>query len=286
VIHRLWLCIPLLALICVSCNRQSSQGREVARVNDQPLTLEMIRQHLDTSRGVSEMQVRMFTNRWVNSELLYQEAKRLGIDNSDQVLQSLEDAKKQLTINALLEKEIFTDSSSSVTADEVIQYFRNHSDDFSLSNDIVWISFVVFADKTPAENFRSSALKEKGWTASVNEIRGSSDMITQSDSVFYTESSLYPPELWKVATALGTNEVSFPVKTQAGYFILFSLGNFSKGTIPPMQYVVDNIRSRLVMEKRQQRYAQYLESLRKRHTVQINLTGIPFDTDSLTRMVE
>ena len=91
-----------------SCSEELKQSREVAKVDDQTLTVDMIHRQLDTSRGISEAQVRMFTGRWVNTELLYQEAKRQGLDNSEQVLQSLEEAKKQLAINALLEKEVFT----------------------------------------------------------------------------------------------------------------------------------------------------------------------------------
>jgi hypothetical protein len=282
--------IPLTGIASIffmaSCSEESKQSREVAKVDGQVLTVDMIHRQLDTSRGISEAQVRMFAGRWVNTELLYQEARQQGLDNSDQVLQSLEEAKKQLAINALLEKEVFTDDASAIPYDAVIRYFRVHKTEFGLTSDIVWISFAVFTDRSPAEAFRSSVLKEKGWQKSLAEIKDFPSFITKSDSLFYNSSSLYPPELWKVALALGTNEVSFPVKTSAGYFVILSLGNFSKGGEPPLQYVEDNIRNRLLMEQRQQRYAEYLESLRQRHTVQVNLAGFPAGTDTLLRNTE
>jgi len=85
-----------------SCTRQPERTQEVARVDDQTLTSDMVHQQLDTSGGISEMQVRMFARQWVNSELLYQEAKRQGLDRSEGVLRNLENARRELAINALL----------------------------------------------------------------------------------------------------------------------------------------------------------------------------------------
>jgi peptidyl-prolyl cis-trans isomerase C len=275
----------------LGCNGRSAQENEVARVGDRVLTFDMIRKQLDTTRGISQMQVRTFASRWVNSELLYQEAQRLGLDNSEEVLNEVAEAKKQLAISALLEKKIFTDTPLSISAEEVSAYYNAHREEFTLPEDVIWISLVVFADLNPANEFRSSVLQKKNtntvevWNASVrnleSEPRDKQSLLTKSDSVFYTESKLFPAELWKVATALGAGEVSFPVKTSAGYFVLLSLGNFKKGIIPPLAYVDEDIRQRILIEKRQQRYAQYLESLRHNYPVHINAEELGAESDSL-----
>ncbi len=278
-----------VALACtaglLSCSRQSQQKEDVARVDGQTLTMESVYRQIDTTNGVSEMQVRMFARQWVNSELLFQEAKRLGLDNSDEVRKNLEDVQRQLTINALLEKEVFNDKPQSVSKDEVDIYFRNHQEEFVLREDIVHVSLVIFAERKPADEFRESALHGQGWVPSVAEFQDptqhDSPIITKTDSAFFTQATLFPAKLWKVASALGGGEVSFPVRTTAGYFVILLLGSYSRGATPPVEYVGDAIRGRLVMEKRQQRYAEYIETLRKKHSVQINLTGVSADHDSL-----
>lgn len=280
------LCSALLA----SCSRQQRQLQDVAKVDDQTLTLDAIYRQLDTTSGISEMQIRMFARQWVNSELLYQEARRLGLDNSDAVRKNLDDAKRQLTINALLEKEIFKDTPQSVSKEEVAIYFRNHQEEFVLRNDIVYISLAVFSSREPAAAFREAALQGDGWEAAVAALQdpknASTSLITKTDSVFYTQATLFPSKLWKVASALGTNEVSFPVRTSAGYFVILSLGSYSHGTIPPMEFVDGAIRGRLVMQKRQLRFTEYVDALRKNHTVEINLAGAPADHDSLAQTGE
>ncbi len=129
----------------------------------------MIHQQLDTSSGISEMQVRMFTRQWVNSELLYQEAKRQGLDRSEAVLRNLENARRELAINALIEKDIFNDTPQSISKEEIAAYFKNHVDEFALRDDIVEISLAVFSEREPAAAFREAALQGKGWEAALAE---------------------------------------------------------------------------------------------------------------------
>ena len=250
----------------------------------------MIRQQLDTSSGVSEMQIRMFARQWVNSELLYQEAKRQGLDRSDAVIRNLENARRELAINALLEKDVFNDTPQSISKEEIAVYFKDHSEEFALREDIVEISLVVFSEREPAVAFRETALEGGGWGAALAESQkvknGQSPLITRTDSAFYSQSTLFPAKLWKVSSALGTGEVSFPVKTSAGYFVILLLGSSQRGSTPPVEYVENAIRGRLMMQHRQERFTEYLETMRKKHTVQINLTGVPADHDSTQHMGE
>ncbi len=245
----------------------------------------MIHQQLDTSSGISEMQVRMFTRQWVNSELLYQEAKRQGLDRSEAVLRNLENARRELAINALIEKDIFNDTPQSISKEEIATYFKNHLDEFALRDDIVEISLAVFSEREPAAAFRETALQGKGWETALAESQnaknGQSPLITKTDSAFYNQSTLFPAKLWKVSSALGPGEVSFPVKTSAGYFVILLVGSYQRGASPPVEYVEDAIRGRLMMQHRQEHFTEYLETMRKKHIVQINLTGVPADHDSL-----
>ncbi|MGA7160013.1 MAG: peptidylprolyl isomerase [Bacteroidota bacterium] len=250
----------------------------------------MIYQQLDTSNGVSEMQVRMFARQWVNSELLYQEAKRQGLDRSQEVLANLENARRQLTINALLDKEVFNDAPQAISKEEIAMYFKNHIEEFALRDDIVQISLAVFSEREPAVAFREAALQGGGWNAAMTELQNAkndqSPLITKTDSAFYMQSALFPAKLWKVASALGPGEVSFPVKTSAGYFVILLLGSYPRGSTPPVEYVEDAIRGRLVMQHRQERFTEYLETMRKKHTVQINLSGAPAERDSVPQTGE
>ena len=278
------------ALVISSCSQHAEQTKEIARVDDQSLTSEKIHKFFDTASGISEMQMRMFARQWVNSEILYQEAKRQGLYHSEGVLQNLEDARRQLAINALLEKEVFTETAQSISKDEATIYFRNHLDEFVLRDDIVQISLAVFTVREPAASFREAVLEGGGWQTAIAAAQtpgdGKVSLVTKTDSAFFTQATLFPTKLWKVTSALGVGEVSFPVKTSAGYFVIMLLGSFQHGATPPMQYVQDAIKSRLVMQHRQERLTEYLETARKKHSVQINFPGVAPDRDTAAQSGE
>lgn len=236
----------------------------------------MITAQNDSTQILSATQQRLFAQRWITSELLYQEAKRLGMDQSEAVQKNIAEAQKQLVIAALLEREVFGESPNTLPTALVQTYFSSHREEFILPSAVMWISSVVFSERHAATEFRASVLDGKNWDVVLESYKAnpalSNTIVSISDSLFYTETQLFPAELWKVATALGLFEVSFPVKTSAGYFVLRSLGHFRKGAAPPMRFVEATIRERLSMEQRQQRYAEFVEQLRKKNVVQLFLS--------------
>ena len=265
-----------LLLIASSCNTGEQDNKVVARVDDQVLTMQMIRSRMEPSRMLTESELQQFVNRWITNELLYQEAHRRGYDASEEIEQKVDDARKQLSVAKLLEKEVYSLAENSVEPNEIAKYFKEHSDEYVLKDDMVRLSIAIFNESAHANQFRSSALSEKGWDKSVDEFRRttSQGMMSYSDSLFFTRSSLYPPELWKVATVLGMEEVSFPVKTSVGYIVMRSLGLFKKGSLTPLTAVSDEIRRRLAMERRQQYYQNFIQQLRNKHSVQFLVSAV------------
>ncbi|MFA6457121.1 MAG: peptidyl-prolyl cis-trans isomerase [Bacteroidota bacterium] len=269
-----------LLIAAAGCTQTEENGSVVARVNDKVLTMESIRKHIDPSQQLTQSEIQQYANRWVINELLFQEAQQRGYDGSEQIKEKMEEALKQLTIADLLEKEVYSMADGSIQQSEIATYFQEHGAEFTLQENIIRLSMVVFRDLEPANQFRTAALGVDGWHKSLERFGDdmSKGVLSATDSSFYPQSSLYPPELWKVATAMGIQEVSFPVKTSVGYVVIRSLGQFKSGTSSPLAYVEQQIRSRLIMERRQLRYQQYLQSLRSKHSVQI-MTAVQ---DSLT----
>jgi len=91
-----------------SAVKKHESGRvPLARLDDQTLTLEEVQTQLDTARGVSQTQVRHYIQNWLRDELLYREAVKRGLDQSEEINRQVETAKRELVINALLEQTIY-----------------------------------------------------------------------------------------------------------------------------------------------------------------------------------
>jgi peptidyl-prolyl cis-trans isomerase C len=253
----------------LTCSKPAPQGHELARVNDRPLTREMVDARAENPGALSDAQVKMYANRWVISELLYQEARRQGLDQSEAVKRSIEDAQKQLAVAALLEKEIISIAPDAVPKDQVQAYYDKHLDEFSAHDATVWLGTAIFRDRRAAVRFHDRALGDGGWTEALAEAKASNALSGSADSVVHTQATLYPAELWRLASAMRVHDVSQPVKTSAGFFVIRLLGSLKRGEAMPLSAVEPKIRERLSVDLRQQKYSELVESLRKKNNVQL-----------------
>ncbi|MFA6439039.1 MAG: hypothetical protein WCX28_07020, partial [Bacteriovoracaceae bacterium] len=197
----------LFFLLCYApgCTQTEDNGTVIARVNEKVLTIESVRANSNPSMPLSPSEIQQYANRWVIGELLFQEAQQHGYDETEQIRSKVQDALKQLAIADLLEKEVYSIAESSIRQNEITSYFQSHNSEFILQENIVRLSVAIFSEIESAHQFRTSALGETGWNTSVEQCGNDpvKRLISYTDSTFYSQASLYPPELWKVAGALG-----------------------------------------------------------------------------------
>jgi parvulin-like peptidyl-prolyl isomerase len=149
---------------------------------------------------------------------------------------------------------------------------------------MIRLNSVGFNSREDASAFAAAIIQNRSWDDAVSKARSSASSAGQIISVasnqYYSQRSLFPTELWKVASTLNTGDVSFPVKTNLGYFVIQLLSVIPQGKPADFDLVRDEVKNRVLIEKRRQRYEQYLGTLRKRYDVEI-LMNIGKSQDSL-----
>ena len=93
--------VCLTLLLTVSCQREQT-GTVIARVGNAELTYEEALAHCDTAKMPLDDQLRRYVAHWVNDEMIFQEAKKNGVDKWDDVQRKIRDARRQLTAEAYL----------------------------------------------------------------------------------------------------------------------------------------------------------------------------------------
>ncbi len=284
-----WRRLAALAVVSVffvlgyGCDRTEEPEEYVARVNDEYLTLEMINERLDESHGMNEAMVREYVNQWLTSEILYQEARRRGLDRDDRVLKPLRDVRRHLAINALLEDEIYAEIYPDISDEQVEAYFEAHKDEFTADAPIVEVGYVLFEQRNVATSFRNSVVQGTDWETALNSILDNADQMSSVIEVgergYYREGDLYPAEIWRAARQLGAGGVSFPVSTSRGFYIVRHHGTIQSGSPYPIDYVSNEIKERLVIEKRQESYEQLVLDLRRRYPIDITFEIQPHDDE-------
>lgn len=268
-----FLALVVLALLIAGCRRREPSVTPVARLDNTTLTLEEIKAQLDSSRGVSAAQLNEYIQRWINDEILYREAMRRGLDGKESVRARVEEVRRQLAINALLDEVVYTQGSSHSSPQEVAQYYQTHINEFVLSTDVALVSFALFRDRDAANTFRTKVLQGTRWgdarKQALADPQQAAQIAVHVDSAYYTQSTLFPVELWRVVAASEKVEPSFPIRTGEGFYVVIVWKLGRQGQRAELPYVEREIRSRLAIERRQRLLSELMENLRAKHTVEI-----------------
>ncbi len=278
--------ILLLFVVSVApgCREAEPPQTPVARIDNRTLTLESVRAQLDSTHGISDAQLQEYIRRWINNEILFREAVRRGLDQDQRVTTRLEEVKRQLAINALLEEEIYNEKTLESPPEEIQAYYEAHQPEFALPADLALVSFVLFSDRDAANSFRTSVLRGTSWSEALQAIladpQASELVVARVDSMYHSQNTLFPVELWRVASAATRVGPSFPIQTNDGFYILISWKLSRQGQTADLAYVEREIRSRLAMERRQRLMTTLIENLRARHAVEILVQSVDGDSTS------
>lgn len=255
------------------CSKKEIGKTNVARLDNQTLALEDIRAHVDTAHELSQAQIQQYIQRWLTEESLYREAVRRGLDRTNDMDQKIEDVRRQLAINALLEKEIYSQQTTEFSPQEIREYYDAHVKEFNLLHDVALVSFALFKNRDSATECRNLILKESPWGIVVRQ--HASSIIARVDSSYRTQATLLPGELWRVAANATNHDPSFPINTNDGYYVLVVWKFIRQGQIADLPLVEQEIRGRLTIERRRKLFEHFVQELRSKHTIEVFVNSIP-----------
>ncbi len=263
----------------MACREKPAEEAAVARIDNRILTMQDIRAQFDSTVQPSDAQVQQYLSRWIADELLYREAIRRGLHQTPEVTRRADDLRRQIVIQALLDQEIYAPGESDVPTDDIAAYYEAHRPEFTLSEPMVLVSTALFQDRSRATAFRNSILRSNAeWNASLADSATQEGLISRTDSVYHTQASFWPRELWRVATTIRTLSPSFPIATNDGYYIVYVWKAFTPGMPADLMSVEPDIRNRLMVERRQRAYRSLVENLRSRFAVETYLSPSFTDT--------
>jgi peptidyl-prolyl cis-trans isomerase C len=285
-----------------SCrNRGEASSPVLIRVDGRTVTLEQFKKDFASSLpGDQNLSAdekndleRSFLVQDIDRELALAEADRLGVAIApeeveaalqgyrrdypagafDEMLRSrgldLETWRGELKEELLMEKVIKQAVYSKVTVSdkEVGDYFREHREEFDRPAQVRARQIVV---ATEAEGQRILGLLRQG--ESFEEVARkyslSPDAEQGGDLGFFARGEM-PPEFDAVVFTLPAGRLSDLVKSEYGYHI-FRVEERREAVRLTLDAVQDDIRQKLVGEKEEQAYHDWLQDLRTRATIEVN----------------
>jgi hypothetical protein len=268
----------LCVLVLDGCNTGKKRDGEVARVENAVLTEADLTQAHDSSGEVRAFS-REYVNEWVVRELLYQEAERRGLPESEEFQHRLHEAAKRMAVATLLQQELYDKIDTNAVTEEAIQsFFSSKGKEFTLQQDVLLASIAVFDDRDAANSFRSRVLRGTSWENALQQIqsdpRQKAHLLQVSHREHFTRMTLFPEELWKLARSLDREDVSFPLKTSRGTYVIRVHQTYRQGDLPPLVYARNEVRQRVLMDLRREKYDALVASLKTKRRVDVHLDRI------------
>jgi len=257
------LSLLLLAFPLFNCQRKE---QVVARVNNSDLTLQELRGKLSSSyQGkLSWEEVKGWVERWANSELLYQEALRRGLDKDEEVRMKIEDTTKGILVAALLDKEIKGGGE-----DEAFRYYQTHPEEFTRQEDEVRASEILVPSLKEAKKIIGRLRKGEGFAELAAKYSLAPSATKGGDMGFFTRDS-FPSHLAKAAFPTPLGNISQPIKGANGYHILLITDRQKKGTVRDFALIKGELLNRLSILQGREGFKELLRRLRREFAVEIN----------------
>jgi len=274
----LWILL-FLALSFLSCQKSEEKGlgeKDLVKINDVTISLGEFQQMLERQplegkmKLLSQKGTRDFLENYViPREVLYQEAKKKGLDKDKEILAKIEDAKRAILIDALLEEALR--QKGEVSEEEIQRYYKENPALFTEPQEVRVRHIVVNTEPALKEVLtklsQGESFEKLASTYNIGHFKEDGGNLG-----YIRRGQLAPPfaQFEEAAFSLRKRgEISEVVSTPYGYHIV-RLEDFRGSTLKPLNRVKERIRFFLQPKKKQEAYLDYVKETRSRSKIVIN----------------
>ncbi len=262
--NDLWSGLVIVCLLLGGCG--GKKDPVIATVNGARLTLEDLYAEIPPYYldSITQEQKIQFVERWINGELLYQEALRRGLQRETHIKAKIRAAEKTILIADLIQQEL--QNRIQVTEQEVLDYYQSHVDDFTRKADQVRAQQILVPTLEEAQKIRREFEAGGDFTrlASRHSVDPSAEQ--GGDLGFFSQEDVVP-EVSKVAFSASPGALSVPIKTEFGYHLIIVTDTKKAGSALSLDLVRDEINNQLSAQKELEEMDLFLLELKEQSSI-------------------
>jgi len=270
------LSLILAVFFVFGCTKKgNSEGVVVAKVNNAVITTEDFINNFKRlpqwaqERFSSEEGRKQFLEELIKRELLYQEAKRRGLDKEKEFIEKIEEYKRMTLLSTFIKKEI--EEKATVSDKEVREYYDNNTEQFR--TDQVKASHILVDTEEEARDILKRIKNGEDFAELAKRFSKDRGSASRGGDLGFFGRGRMIPEFEKVAFNLSKGEVSEPLKTRFGYHII-KVTDKKEGTQLALKDVKDRIREKLLAEKQGNLFESLVNSLMKEGKIERKIEGL------------
>lgn len=276
VVFLLGIFLFLSTLSCGRSGKEEMGRKELVRINDFSISIEEFRQMSEKQplegkmRLLDEKGMRDFLENYViTREVLYQEARKKGFDKNKEILDKVEDFKRAMIIDGLIEEVL--KGKSEATEEEIQQYYRENRALFTEPLEVKIRHIVVNSEPVLKEVLtrlsRGESFEKLASAYNIDRTR------EDGGNLGYIRRGQLAPSFAQFEEAafslMKKGDISEVVRTPYG-FHLIQLEEMRGMTQRPLEQVRERIRLFLQAKKRQEAYLNYVKEVKSRARILIN----------------
>ena len=261
------LCLTVIALALTGCEQGPETPTLVARVHDAVLTESALEKAMNGEEAPGSRAQRV--EEWIESELLYQEALRLGLGSVPAVQERLDESERTILVDALVTR-LYEEGDASPTDAELADYFESSREQFRILEPYLLVHFIETPTRQAAldvrRQLRQAPEDDRPALFDLLAIQYATD-----PELSYTLASNYWPlsRLFMNRPAVRRAvEIRRPPDTgtvldrDSTSFYLRVVGRAPAGALPELAWVTERVRMQHAVFHRKQVYDQQVQKLR------------------------
>lgn len=257
----------ILLMLITGCTEKSVENKEVlASVGKAELTLSKARNEIPNSLLIADS-IKAFSDyrdKWIEEQLLLQEAKRLGFDNNEFIKSQIKKMESQIILNNFQDLIIgLDDSFKEVSTEEARLYYQDNKEKFVLSERYIRFRHFVGETRENAENARNDLLRGHTWENVLNKYGLYKTLKLNEAENYYPESVALDQykTLSRYLSIIGINEVSLIERIDNNYHFVQLLEEKASGEHLALDWLIPQIQEWLTIEKKRRSFNTYLQNL-------------------------
>jgi len=263
-------CLSIFVLLLfIGCREDSGRSPVIARVGTSELTVADLSDALpdDPNFELSHIQVQRFVQKWVEDELIYQEALSRGFHEQPHIQNEIKRLSRQVVVLAFLERIV--DQDVEVGEQEIDEYYEKNGEEFIRADDLYLLNIIHVESRAEANTVRSRLRNGESFAELAGELSLDPSRENGGKLGWVTEERL-PTSLNAVLPNLRVGTPSSPRRTPAGYYVLLLDAKRVKGERQELDEVREIIKQRIISRKKEEYHRRLLNTLRQNTELEVD----------------
>jgi len=246
-----------------------SSSAVIAESGNAKLHLHELKTALPEAAGleISTIQLQNYIQRWVENELIYQEAVKQGFTKDPEVQRKLEKIEKEMIAAWYVDQEI--DKVLTVEEREISTFYDQSRSEYIRQTPSYDLQLILTQTINEANECREALTTGADFAVVARESSLDASK-TKEGKIGWSTLNNFPEEVRRRIPTMRSGEISQPIQTSIGYYVIKVLAIRAKGEVQALDEVRDLIVWKIKAGKREEKYRQLIKQLRESNTVDIH----------------